>query len=153
KDGKADLVETRGNAQMTFGADRFLTSDRIFTNRSGRIETPDSSELKVGENIVKGRDFKIQTGDVVSFQTASPATLTSGTQQSSADTTDARFDSRTNHLVALTQTGHFRFEEADRKGQANKAVFEDDGALMTLEGSAKFSDSKAQVEADRIQVN
>jgi len=153
KHGKADLVETRGGAQMTFGADRFLTSDRIFTTRSGQIETPDVSELKVGENVVKGRAFKIQTGDVVSFQTASPATLTSGTRQTSADTTDARFDNRTNELVELNQTGHFRFEEADRKAQSNKAVFENNGTLMTLEGAAKFSDAKAQVEADRIQVN
>jgi lipopolysaccharide export system protein LptA len=153
KDGKVDLVETRTGAQMTLGADRFLTSDRIFATRSGMIETPDASELKVGEHTVKGRAFKIQTGDVVSFQTASPATLTSGARQTSADVTNARFDSRTNQLIALTQTGHFRFEEADRRAQANKAVFENNAALMTLEGSAKFSDSKAQVEADRIQVN
>jgi lipopolysaccharide transport protein LptA len=153
KDGKVDLVETRTGAKMTLGADRFLTSDRIFATRSGMIETPDASELRVGEHTVKGRAFKIQTGDVVSFQTASPATLTSGARQTSADTTDARFDSRTNQLIALTQTGHFRFEEADRKAQANKAVFENNAALMTLEGSARFSDPKAQVEADRIQVN
>lgn len=156
--GKVEAVEARGDAQMAFGADRTLRSNRIWSNASGGVETDDSTDrdrsiLTVGDYSVTGRTFSIQSGDIVTFRTAHRATLTAGARESSADKTDAQFDSRTNQLIKLTQTGRFQFKDGVQSGQSDRATLEENATVITLEGAAKVSDSKTQIEAGLIHLN
>ena len=152
-DGKVNLMEAHQDAEFIFGSDRVLRSSSIYSNVLGAIETADSSLLQVGDATVEGRQFKIQQGDVVTFNTASRATLRSGERLTSADRTEARFDSRNNSLLELVQTGNFQFREGSREGRSQNARFEDGGAVVTLDGSPVVSDPQMRLEAGQIRLN
>jgi len=152
-DGKVNLMEAHQDAEFIFGSDRVLRSSSIYSNVLGAIETADSSLLRVGDATVEGRQFKIQQGDVVTFNTASRATLRSGERLTSADRTEAHFDSRNNSLLELVQTGNFQFREGSREGRSQNARFEDGGAVVTLDGSPVVSDPQMRLEAGQIRLN
>src|SRR5262249_38304654 len=107
--GKVEGIEARQSARMLFGADRTLQSDLIWINGTGGIATRDESVLRVGDSTIEGREFTIQQGDIVQFTTRARANLQSGARKTSADRTEGRFDSKTNNLVELVQSGNFRF--------------------------------------------
>jgi len=151
--GQVSLIEARSNARMKFADDRFLTSNKIVSNPNGGVVTEGDSVLQIGDSRITGRTFDIQNGDITTFRTANRATLNSNGRETTGDRTDATFDSHTNQLVSLNQTGHFRFKEAERQGQAQKARFEDGGTIVFLEGDAKVSDPKTQVQAQTIELN
>ena len=152
-DGKVNLMEAHQDAEFIFGSDRVLRSSSIYSNVLGAIETADSSLLQVGDATIEGRQFKIQQGDVVTFNTASRATLRSRERLTSADRTEARFDSRNNSLLELVQTGNFQFREGSREGRSQNARFEDGGAVVTLDGSPVVSDPQMRLEAGQIRLN
>jgi LPS export ABC transporter protein LptC/lipopolysaccharide transport protein LptA len=151
--GRMDFVEARQNARMKFGDDRLLTAETIWANADEAVTTNGASLLNIGESHINGSVFQIQNGDVVTFHTDKRAILTQQDRVTSADVTDARFDNRTNQLVSLVQTGRFTVKQGDQNGKANKATIESGGDLMTLEGAAKVTDPKLQVEANTIQIN
>lgn len=148
--GRVEDLEARQNARMVLGADQTLRSNQIRTNAAGSVNTTDNSVLQVGDSTIEGRDFAIHNAEeFVMFSTARRATLKSGEQQSSADRTDASFESRTNMLVSLIQSGNFQFRDAQRQGHAGSARFEDGGSIVTLEGSPVVMDSDKQIEAGK----
>jgi len=151
--GKVEFVEARHNARMKFGDDRLLTAETIRANGEESVSTNGASVLQVGEAHITGSVFSIQNGNVVDFHTSRHATLTQTDRVTSADTTDARFDNATNQLVSLVQSGHFTLKQADQTGRANKAVIENDGDVLTLEGAARVVDPRMQVEANTIHVD
>jgi lipopolysaccharide transport protein LptA len=155
--GQVELVETKNNAVMNFGADRSLRANTIWSNTSGGISTAGESELQVGESRVRGSSFLMQNGDVVKFNTAQPAVMTLEGREISGDVTEAAFDNKTNQLVSLTQTGHFSFKQDDRRGAAGIGRFQDGGSVITLEGSARVpawvSDARSRVEAELIRLD
>ena len=102
---------------------------------------------------VEGRDFYIQRGDIVTFSTTRRANLRSGERQSSADRTEARFDSRTNTLLELVQTGNFQFRDEQFEGVAQKARFEEGGSVVTLDGSPVVTSSQMRMDAGQIRLN
>ena len=109
KDGKVDTLEARQNARMVLGSDQTLESSEIWTNATGSVRTTDSSLLKVGDSTIEGKDFVIENGEnVFIFNTVRRATLKKeGGQESSSNQTRARFDSHSNTLQELVQTGDF----------------------------------------------
>ena len=151
--GKVEGVEARRNARMVFGSDRTLQSDLIWLNATGGIATRDESVLRVGDSTIEGREFTIQQGDVVQFTTRAPANLQSGTRKTSADRTEGRFDSKTNNLVELIQSGNFRFTEGSRQGTAQNARFENGGTAVSLEGSPVLIDEQIRIEAGQIRLD
>ena len=76
--GKVEGIEARQNARMVFGSDRTLQSDLIWINGTGGIATRDESVLRVGDSTIEGREFTIQQGDIVQFNTQARANLQSG---------------------------------------------------------------------------
>jgi LPS export ABC transporter protein LptC/lipopolysaccharide transport protein LptA len=157
KEDRIDVIVARQSARMVLGIDQTLDSTQIWTNASGSIRTTDNSALKVGDSTIEGRDFLIENGrDLVTFNTLHRAVLKkTGDQESSSDQTQASFDSRTNMLQELVQTGHFRFSDARRQAEAQKAVTRvDSGAtVVTLEGSPFVTDADKRLEALEIRLN
>jgi lipopolysaccharide transport protein LptA len=151
--GRMDVVEARQNARMKFGDDRLLTASRIWATADGAVSTEGPSVLEVGDARITGSVFAMQNGDTVTFHTEKRATLLQQERVTSADITDAHFDSRTNQLLSLVQTGHFTVKEGDQNGKANKATIESGGDILTLEGAATATDPRMQVEANTIQIN
>jgi lipopolysaccharide export system protein LptA len=157
KEGRVDIIQARQNARMVLGTDQTLDSTEIWTTTSGSIQTTDNSVLKVGDSTIEGREFVIENGeDQVTFNTRRRATLKKpGDQESVSDQTQASFDSRTNMLRELLQTGNFRFRDAQRRAEAQKAVTRMDGGdtFVTLEGSPVVTDSDKRLEAREIRLN
>ena len=151
--GKVTLVEARQAARMIFGTDRSLESSSIWSNAAGAIATTGDSILRLGDSVIEGRQFTIQQGDVVTFKTNERANLRSGARSTTADRTEGRFDSRTNSLTELVQSGDFRFSEGERQGRAQNARFEAGGTIVTLEGSALVTDKEMRLEAAQIRLN
>ena len=151
--GKVEGIEARQNARMVFGSDRTLESDLIWINGTGGIATRDESVLRVGDSTIEGREFTIQQGDIVQFTTRARANLQSGERKTAADHTEGRFDSKTNSLVELVQSGNFRFAEGTRQGTAQNARFENGGTVVTLDGSPVLTDPQMRIEAGQIRFN
>ena len=152
--GRVELIEARQNARMTFGADRTLESNEIHSDAAGSVQTFDASVLRVGDSIVRGREFSIQNNeDVVTFSTMRRADLKSGERLSSADRTNARFDGRTNMLLDLVQTGNFQFRDPQYQGHSASARFEDGGKIVTLDGSPVVNDAEKRLQAAQIRLN
>src|ERR1041385_24507 len=117
--GRVELIDARQNARMIFGSDQTLESNEIRSDAAGSVQTLDTSVLKVGDSMVRGREFEIQNSeDFVTFSTARRAELNSGERVSSADKTQARFDGHTNMLLELVQTGNFQFRDPQYQGHA-----------------------------------
>lgn len=153
-DGRMDLVEARQNARMKFGDDRLLAAETIWANADEAVSTTGPSILNIGDAHINGTAFSIQNGDIVAFHTDKRATLIQQDRITSSDVTDAHFDNRTNQLVSLVQTGHFTIKnEGEQNGRANKANIENGGDIITLEGAARVTDPKLQVDAATIQIN
>jgi LPS export ABC transporter protein LptC/lipopolysaccharide transport protein LptA len=151
---RVEVADARQNARMIMGKDQILESSEILTNAGGIVQTRDKSVLKLGDSTIEGREFHIENGeDVVTFDTSRPAVLKKeGDQESSADQTNARFDSRTNMLIELVQIGHFQFRTPQYQGHANQGTSKDN--IVVLEGGAPVVDaSDKHIEAARIQLN
>lgn len=151
--GRVEILEARQNARMTLGLERTLSANQIWSNAAGSVETTENSVLVMGESRIEGRQFTINQGDVITFSTTSRAILKSGQQESEADETRARFDSRTNTLVELVQKGAFRFKDSNYEGSAQNAKFEEGGTLVTLDGSPVVTDSEKRLEASEIRLD
>jgi lipopolysaccharide export system protein LptA len=65
----------------------------------------------------------------------------------------ASFDPKTSELSRLEQKTDFRYQEGDRRGRSDRATLDQAKDLMTLEGSARVSDSTGSAAADRIVMN
>jgi LPS export ABC transporter protein LptC/lipopolysaccharide transport protein LptA len=155
KDGKVDTLEARQNARMVLGSDQTLESSEIWTNATGSVRTTDSSILRVGDSTIEGKDFVIENGEnVFTFNTVRRATLKKeGGQESSSNQTRARFDSHSNTLQELVQTGDFYFRTSQYEGRAQTGRFDEGGTVITLEGSPVVNDSEKQLQAAQIRVN
>jgi lipopolysaccharide transport protein LptA len=151
--GKVTLLEARQDARMVFGTDQTLQSTLIWINANGEIATRDEAILRVGDATIEGREFNIRQGDVVQFTTQHRANLQSGERKTSADRTEGRFDSKTNNLLELVQSGNFRFSEGTRQGTSHNARFENGGAVVTLDGSPVVTDAQMRLEARQIRLN
>src|SRR5439155_17846758 len=152
--GRAEMIEARQNARMVLGMDQTLESNIIRSNAAGSVQTFDTSVLRLGDSLIQGREFTIQnTEDIVTFDTSRRADLKSSERLSSADRTSARFDSHTNMLLDLIQTGNFQFRDPQYQGHAAMARFEDGGAVVILEGAPVVTDSEKRLEAAQIRLN
>ncbi|HYR89795.1 MAG TPA: LPS export ABC transporter periplasmic protein LptC [Terriglobia bacterium] len=151
--GKVNLLETRQDARMILGSDRTLRSTTIWSNIEGSVETAENSVLQLADTVIEGGKFKIQQGDIVTFSTSERANMRSGERETRADRTDARFDSRTNSLVELVQSGNFQFRDAQFQGRAQNARFEEGGTVATLDGSPVVTNAQMRMEAGQIRLS
>jgi lipopolysaccharide export system protein LptA len=151
--GKVNLLQSRENARMILGSDRTLRSSTIWSNVEGSVETDQNSVLELADTVIEGGRFKIQQGDIVTFSTSDRSHMRSGGRETWADRTDARFDSQTNNLVQLVQSGNFQFRDSEFQGRAQNARFEEGGMVATLDGSPVVTNSQMRLEAGQIRLN
>ena len=153
--GRIDALEARQNASMVLGDGQTLTAPLIWTNGTGSIRTTGKSLLDLGDSTIDGREFNVENGEeTVIFSTSRPAILKkAGEQESSADQTRATFDSRTNMLIELVQTGNFQFKDPQRTARAQSAQSSQGGTVITLIGSAVVTDADRRLEAPEIRLN
>ncbi len=65
----------------------------------------------------------------------------------------ARFEPQTSQLASMEQTGDFKYQEGDRKAQANKATFDQKQNVMNLDTGATVSDATGITRADHIRLD
>lgn len=87
------------------------------------------------------------------FQPSKQAPPNSPPQESSSDRLKATFDSATEALGEVTQSGNFQFSEGDRKGRADQGLYESRTQILTLTGRPQVLDPDTRVRADRIVVD
>ena len=120
---------------------------------SSRTTTAESSELVANDSTITGKGFEItQTPDSLKFDSIFPAKLKSAKRTTTGDKTHAEFNSKTNALESLTQTGKFTFEEGARKGSADSAVITDGGNKSDLTGHFKFNEGTRSGSADHAVI-
>lgn len=74
-------------------------------------------------------------------------------QLTSSDELAAEFDPKTGEMTKLEQWGSFRYEEADRRARADKAVLEQQKNVITLSGGARLWDAAGTTDADKIAID
>lgn len=67
-----------------------------------------------------------------------------------SDVLDADLSPQTGELTGLVQRGRFRFEQGERSGSAESAVWEPSSERLTMEGGSKVHDAAGRIEAHRI---
>ncbi|MBI1358303.1 MAG: hypothetical protein GC160_28545 [Acidobacteria bacterium] len=67
-----------------------------------------------------------------------------------SDSLEARLEPESGELEKLVQTGHFRFEQIERKGSAESAVWDPSKQVLTMEGHSKVADGSGTIEAHRV---
>jgi len=65
----------------------------------------------------------------------------------------ADFDPTTNQMTRLEQTTDFRYQEGERKAQADRATLDQSTSIMTLMGSARVVDPTGSATADQIEID
>ncbi len=67
-----------------------------------------------------------------------------------SDVLDAELSPETGELTGLIQRGAFRFEQGERSGSADSAVWEPASEQLTMEGGSKIKDAAGRIEGHRI---
>lgn len=99
----------------------------------------------------------VATGDARLLQYAPPPGRSS--LRTVSDSLEAAFDPGTFEIAGILQSGAFRFEEepdhggVPRSGAAERARFDLEGSLISLEGSATVSDGGSVITAQRVVVD
>lgn len=65
----------------------------------------------------------------------------------------ARFDTQTNQVANIEQTGNFTYQAGDRKAKAHKATLDQKQNVMTLDGGAVVSDLTGTTAAEHIRLD
>ena len=151
--GRVQSVEAQGNGEMRLEGGERLESRWIRNELSGAISTAENSVLRVGEYRLEGSYFEVQQGDVISFQTERPASITMLGGSSRGERTQAGFHVETRTLGSLVQTGRVEFNQGGRAGTADRVEFQEGGNRVVLEGHARISDVSFEIDAERIVLN
>jgi lipopolysaccharide export system protein LptA len=149
KPGGRDIQEIRtsSQAQLEFKPNRPGLPHRIVDASHLRILYGDSSYVDtfLAWNVATHTDKPATSGKTAS-QTPAPALTWS-------DELTAKFQSNTNQVATVEQTGNFRYQEGLRKASAKKAFLDQVANRMTLIEAARVSDDTGSTIADKIVMN
>jgi lipopolysaccharide export system protein LptA len=70
-----------------------------------------------------------------------------------SDLLTAKFNPNSNQVATIDQSGHFRYQEGDRKADANEAFLEQNINRITLMNNAHVSDDTGSTASDKIIMN
>src|SRR5688572_25015655 len=127
--------------------------------RGGSLRTEGTSKFNREGLAIDGRNFTISVKDDTNeqvFNTAARATLTAAGLTSSANTTNAYFDTKAKTLTSMLQTGNVSFneEKGGRKGKAGKLTIRDSGNRIEMEeGSPELNDAQGTLYASKITLD
>jgi len=126
--------------------------------RSGSLRTQGPSNFRRDGLTIKGRNFSIEVRDETHeqiFNTAARATLNSAGLETTADTTSARFDTKSKTLVSMQQDGKVTFEEkGGRTGSSESLTVLEGGDRIVMEkGSPQVTDAQGTLYARKITLD
>jgi lipopolysaccharide export system protein LptA len=126
--------------------------------RSGSVRTQGASIFARDGLNIEGSNFVIDMRDdnhEQLFNTAARAKLKAAGLTTNANTTNARFDTKTKTLTSMVQTGSVTFsEEGGRSGSSGKLTVRDGGDRIEMEeGNPQFTDSQGTLYASTIMVD
>jgi lipopolysaccharide export system protein LptA len=127
--------------------------------RGGSLRTEGTSKFNREGLAIDGRNFTISVKDDTNeqvFNTAARATLTAAGLTTSANTTNAYFDTKAKALTSMLQTGNVSFneEKGGRKGKAGKLTIRDSGNRIEMEeGSPELNDAQGTLYASKITLD
>jgi len=87
------------------------------------------------------------------FQPPANAAPGSVAQESSGDRLAASFDTGTQTLRDVQQSGHFQFQDGDRRGRSEEAHYEAQAQGLSLTGRPEIWDSRSHMKSERISIN
>ncbi len=154
---KADAVEMRmkpGGKEIDTAETTGASTLEFMPNRAGQLHRTVTGEKMW---VVYGANNQVQN-----FRTVKAATRTDNPPKdkkpqpptiTSSQELRAELDPKTHQISRLEQTLNFRYQEGDRKAQADRATLEQASNLMTLAGNARMADPTGSASADQIVIN
>jgi len=125
-----------------------------------------SPDPNVGERVVTAGQFliafdtrsRVETLRGLSptrilFQPPGNAPPGSVGQESSADRLEAAFDTATQILQEVTQTGNFQFRDGDRQASAQEAHYVAPTQVLTLTGRPELRDAQSRMECEHLSLD
>ena len=74
-------------------------------------------------------------------------------QESWSDELDAKFDTTTQQVVTLEQSGSFRFRDGDREARADRAYYSAQDQMLKLIGRPLLWDPETRIRATQFRIN
>lgn len=154
---KSDVIEMK----MRTGGREI---DSVETHAPGTLEFIPNRPAQP-RRFLKGEKFWIAYGpenQVQSFRTIQASTRTDNPPRNgkpvppiitSSKEFKATFDPKTHQVAQLEQTTDFRYEQGDRKAQADRALLDERSDRITLTGAARVTDPSGGAAADTIVIN
>jgi lipopolysaccharide export system protein LptA len=161
--GNLKVVEARQNPTFesnTSGTLEASDSIRIEpSGKSGSLTTRGVSNFKRDGLTVDGSNFAITVKDDSNeqvFNTSARATLTAAGLTTTANTTNANFDTRAKTLTSMFQTGNvtFKEEKGGRTGSSGRLTVRDSGNRIEMEeGNPELTDAQGTLNASKIMLD
>ena len=163
ENGNLKVVEARRNPTFESGGSGTLeATDSIRiepSGKSGSLKTQGVSTFKREGLNIDGSNFVIVVKDESNeqvFNTTARATLTAAGLTTTANTTNANFDTRTKTLTSLLQTGNvtFKEEKGGRNGSSGRLTVRDGGNRIEMEeGNPELTDAQGTLYASKIMLD
>ena len=156
ENGILKIVEAREHPEFIGSSGTKLTAAGTIRiepagGNAGSLRTDGQSNFSREGLTIDGRNFVIHVKDEDHeqvFNTSAPATLKSAGLKTSADTTEARFNTRTKTLTSMEQNGNVTFDEEEGgwTGKSGRLTVSEAGDRIDMErGNPNLNDGKGTV--------
>ena len=157
ENGSLKIVEARQRPNFDGPSGKLDAVDWIkiepVRGKSGSLRTQGVSSFKRDGLSIEGSNFEIDVKDDTHeqvFNTSARATLTSADLKTTADTTSARFDTKSKALTSMQQQGKVTFEDGKgkRTGSSERLTVLDGGDRIVMErGVPQVTDAQGTLRA------
>jgi LPS export ABC transporter protein LptC/lipopolysaccharide transport protein LptA len=123
------------------------------------------SDPKQGKRVITAGQFLMTFGDrnhLERLHGLSPTSVvvepaadkpSDAPQESWSDELDAKFDTTTQQVATLQQSGNFRFRDGDREAKADRADYSAQDQMLKLIGRPLLWDSETRIRATQFRIN
>jgi lipopolysaccharide export system protein LptA len=143
-DATLDSAQTVGPGKLSLISADPRSGNRIITAGQFQMTFDLQSRLK---------DLRGLAPTQIQFEPAPSAPRGSVAMESRGDHLQASIDSASGAVQSMSQIGHFRFSDADRRATADRADYSDQGDVLTLNGTPVVSDPNTRLRADHVVVH
>jgi lipopolysaccharide export system protein LptA len=112
-----------------------------------RVRSPDSDEVHRSDLRTPTESIGLQGSKTAAI---GGARATAEVQETSADRLEATFDTATQTLREVRQSGHFEFRDGDRQASAQEGSYVAATQILTLTGHPEVWDTDSRVRCERI---
>ncbi|HZI51722.1 MAG TPA: LptA/OstA family protein, partial [Terriglobia bacterium] len=162
ENGVLKVVEARQHPFFESGTSGTLEASESIriepSGKAGSLRTQGVSNFKRDGLTIDGSNFVIAVKDDANeqvFNTTARATLTAAGLKTSANTTNAHFDTKTKTLTSMLQTGNVTFEEkGGRTGNSGRLTVRDGGNQIEMEeANPVLTDAQGTLYASKITLD